>query len=64
MRSPDDKKYCPLFQRDILWGGAGGCYEVQEVREDSMDAELFPDYIDVAKANSVCEECRWYKVHD
>lgn len=64
MRSPDDKNYCPLFQKTILWGGAGGCYEVQEAREDNMDAELFPNDIDIAKANSICQKCGWYRAED
>lgn len=42
-REPAERHFCPLFQREISWGGAGGCYEVQEVREDNMDAELLPN---------------------
>lgn len=59
MRHPYDKHDCPLFNREILWGGCGGCVEVQEVREDNMDMELFPESFDIDKANSVCEQCRW-----
>lgn len=58
-RGPEATHNCPLFDRRIYWGGAGGCCEVQEVREDNMDIELFPEDIDVEKANEVCEKCRW-----
>lgn len=63
-REPAERHLCPLFQREISWGGAGGCYEVQEVREDSMDAELLPEPIDIAKANTACGTCRWYCVSE
>lgn len=58
-REPSDKHFCPLFDRKIYWGGVGGCCEVQEVREDNMDMELFPRPIDTRKANIMCEKCRW-----
>lgn len=64
MRHPSDKHFCPLFQRPIYWGGPGGCYEVQEVRDDGMDIELFPGPIDVEKADEVCEKCRWCYVNE
>lgn len=38
MRHLDDKYNCQLFIRDIYWSE---CVEVEEVREDSMDMELF-----------------------
>lgn len=58
MRQPDDKHYCPLLGREIFWGGIGGCVEVQEVREDSMDADFLPFKFDLERANEVCEKCR------
>ena len=64
VREPAERRFCPLFQREISWGGAGGCYEVQEVREDNMDLELFPGPIDVKKADEVCEKCRWCYVNE
>lgn len=64
MRHPSDQHMCPLFEKSIFWGGMGGCYEVQEVREDNMDIELFPGHIDVEKANAVCEQCRWCYVNE
>ena len=30
------------MNREVFWGGVGGCVEVQEVREDNMDMELLP----------------------
>lgn len=64
MRHPDAQHKCPLFGRDIFWGGAGGCYEVQEVREDGMDMELMPEPFDLEKAAKICEKCRWYRVYE
>lgn len=64
MRRPTDKHECPLLKRTICWGGPGGCYEVQEVREDNMDMELLPEPIDIDEANNVCEKCRWYHVNN
>ncbi len=63
-RQPDDTHFCPLFQRTIFWGGCGGCVEVQEVREDNMDMELFPEPFDVKRANEACEKCRWCYVNE
>lgn len=60
MKQPESKHYCPLFEEEIYWGGCGGCYEVQEVREGGMDVELFPVPIDIEKANSTCESCNWF----
>ena len=62
MRHPDDQHFCPLFNRNIYWGGPGGCCEVQEVREDSMDMELMPQPFDIKQANKHCEDCQWYNV--
>ncbi len=59
MRHPNETHFCPLYNRQIFWGGAGGCVEVQEVREDSMDMELLPEPFELSKANAVCEKCRW-----
>ena len=64
MRHPDDKHFCPLMNREIFWGGVGGCVEVQEVREDNMDMKLLPEPIDLNKAEKICEKCRWYYVTD
>ncbi|MFQ7754593.1 MAG: hypothetical protein ACLRH1_11715 [Acutalibacteraceae bacterium] len=64
MRHPDDRHDCLLFGRPILWGGCGGCVEVQEVREDSMDMELFPEPFDLSAADAACEKCRWYRVNE
>ena len=62
-REPAERHFCPLFQREISWGGAG-CYEVQEVREDNMDAELQPEPFDLNKADAACKKCRWYCVSE
>ena len=62
MRQPEDQHFCPLFNRNIYWGGPGGCYEVQEVREDSMDMELMPQSFDIKQADKHCEDCQWYNV--
>ncbi|MEG1396093.1 MAG: hypothetical protein RSC82_03860, partial [Oscillospiraceae bacterium] len=59
-----DTHDCPLFDRPIYWGGCGGCVEVQEVREDNMDKELFPEPFDLKKAEKVCEQCRWHYVNN
>lgn len=59
MRHPNEIHFCPLYNRQIFWGGAGGCVEVQEVREDNMDMELLPEPFNISKANTVCEKCRW-----
>lgn len=63
MRNPTDKHECPLLRHEILWGGPGGCYEIQEVREDNMDMDLLPAPIDLEEANKVCEKCQWYRVN-
>lgn len=63
MRQPTEKYICPLLQQEILWGGPGGCYEIQEVREDNLDMEFLPKAIDLQKANVVCEQCQWYRVN-
>ena len=62
MRQPDDQHFCPLFNRNIYWGGPGGCYEVQEVREESMDMALIPQLFDIQQANKICEDCQWYRI--
>lgn len=64
MRHPSDKHYCPLLKRDVFWGGVGGCYEIQEVRDDNMDMELLPFEFSLDEANKVCEECRWCYVSE
>lgn len=63
MRSPNEKHFCPLMDREIFWGD---CVEVQEVREDNMDMELLAEPINLNEAERVCEgECRWcYVPHD
>lgn len=55
----DDRRICPLYSREILYGE---CYEVQEVRDDNMDMKWLMEPIDVDKANEICEKCRWYVV--
>ena len=60
-RSPESQHECPLLNRKIFWGD---CYEIQDIRNDDMDAELFPDKFDVEEANTICEECKWYKVDE
>lgn len=62
MRKPEDQHDCPLLKHRIYWGGCGGCYEVQEVRQDNMDMELFPEPFDLNEANTACEKCQWYNV--
>ena len=59
MRHPNDQHFCPLFNRNIYWGGPGGCYEVQEVREDNMDMTLIPQLFDLKQANICCDKCLW-----
>jgi len=62
MRHPDDKHYCPLYEREVFWGD---CYEVQEVREDNMDMELLVEPIDLDIAEKKCDhECRWCYVRE
>lgn len=57
MRNINDKHDCPLLKMKILWGD---CVEVQDIRDDNMDADLFPVSFDINTANTVCEQCRWY----
>ena len=60
MKHPSDIFNCPLIHKEIAWGGAGGCFEIQEVRTDNMDAEFLPFEIDVNNANEICDKCKWY----
>lgn len=64
MRHPSDTHYCPVLKKEIFWGGEGGCVEIQEVREDSMNADFLPFKLDVEQADRVCEECRWCYVNE
>lgn len=57
MRHPDDKHICPLLKREIFWGD---CVEVQDIRDDNMDMELFSEMFDLKEADIRCEKCRWY----
>lgn len=59
IKYPENKKLCPLLNKEIYWGG---CVEIQEVRDDSMDMELCFEKFDLEKSNDVCEKCRWYYV--
>jgi len=61
LREPDDQHRCPLLNRTIFWGD---CVEVQEIRADSMDMELFGEEFDINDANCICEKCRWYFAAD
>ena len=58
-KNHDDICICPLYGREISYGE---CYEVQEVREDEMDAKWLRESFDMDKANEVCGKCRWYVV--
>lgn len=58
-RSPIAKHFCPLYGRETTWSE---CVEVQEVREDEMDAKRLREPFDASKANEVCEKCKWYVV--
>ena len=60
-RSPVAAHHCPLYGRETIWSE---CYEVQEVREDSMDMKWLREPIDLAKADEICEKCRWYIVSE
>lgn len=60
MAHPNDVWFCPLLNKDIFFGGVGGCYEIQEVRNDDMDMEFLPFDLDIEKANNVCERCKKY----
>lgn len=57
-RDVDAKHFCPLYNREVYFGE---CYEVQEVREDEMDAKLLMEPFDMEKADEACERCRWYE---
>ena len=59
-RSPDARHDCPLLNREVFWGD---CYEVQEIRNDDMDADLFPYEFKAEDADEICEKCRWYRLH-
>nr|DAF30809.1 MAG TPA: hypothetical protein [Caudoviricetes sp.] len=58
-RSPISRHDCPLYGREATWTE---CVEVQEVREDEMDAKWLREPFDLKKANEVCERCKWYVV--
>lgn len=58
-RSPNAMHQCPLYDRAVYWSE---CYEVQEVREDSMDPKWLYEPFEMEKANAICEKCRWYIV--
>lgn len=64
MRYPSDMHHCPLLEKEIFWGGEGGCYEIQEVRDDNMDVEFLPFELDIERANDICEKCRWCYVNE
>ena len=55
MRSPDEKYSCPLLNREIFWGD---CFEVQDIRDDNMDMELFSEKFNLTDAKRICEKCR------
>lgn len=59
-RSPIAKHECPLYGRETIWSE---CVEVQEVREDEMDAKWLREPFDASKANEVCEKCKWYVIN-
>ena len=59
-RSPIAKHECPLYGRETIWSE---CVEVQEVREDEMDAKWLREPFDASKANEVCEKCKGYVVN-
>ena len=58
-RSPMAKRFYPLYDREATWSE---CVEVQEVREDEMDAKWLREPFDMDKANGVCEKCKWFVV--
>lgn len=58
-RSPISRHDCPLYGRETTWTE---CVEVQEVREDEMDAKWLREPFDLKKANEACERCKWYVV--
>ena len=57
----NDIYICPLLKRKILYGE---CYEVQEIREDEMDMEFAVEKFDIAEANRICEECKWFIIEN
>ncbi len=59
-RSPAEKHFCPLYNRETIWSE---CYEVQEFREDEMDAKYLREQVDADRANEICEKCLWYIVN-
>ena len=66
-RSPISRHDCPLYGRETTWTE---CVEVQEVREDEMDAKWLREPFDLKKANRseerrVGKECRsrWSPYH-
>lgn len=61
MKYPNDTHFCPLLKETIYYGSIGGCYEIQEVRENEMDEELLPFSLDKDAANKICEKCKWYR---
>lgn len=58
-RSPIAKHDCTLYGRNIIWPE---CYEVQEAREDEMDAKWLREPFDMEKAGRTCEKCKWFVV--
>lgn len=58
-RSPIEKHCCPLYDRETTWSE---CVEVQEVREDEMDAKWLREPFDIDKASDACEKCKWFAV--
>lgn len=60
-RSPIAKHFCNLYGRETTWSE---CAEVQEVREDEMEAKWLREPFDIDKANSACEKCKWFVVGD
>ncbi len=64
MRHPSDTHYCPLLREEIFWDGEGGCYEIQEVRDDNMDVDFLPFTLDIEQANDICEKCRWCYINE
>lgn len=59
-RSPIARHNCPLYSRETIWSE---CVEVQEVREDEMDAAQLREPFDMDEANEVCETCKWYVIY-
>lgn len=55
-RDPWETHFCELFQKVVNWPW---CIEVQEVLDDNMDMELFPEPFDTEKARPICKKCGW-----